>query len=453
MSKKLPQLISSFKNKALQYVLSSRIISFLVQPVIIFLISKKFNSTEQGYFYTIGSLVTISIFFELGLGVVLTNYASHLFSKIKWDERDRIIGDRSDLTRFFQFFRKAIYYYLIVFILYAGCLLLYSYLNFYKKADFHYSRDLILVVIFSGLNLLHIPFMSIIEGCGKIKEVQFIRFLQAIGGQVLICLSLLVNLKMEAIFLEYFLYFSSFTIWLLWKFRGLFFQLLEFKGEGNQTEFNWKKEIFPFQFQVSLSWLAAYFLGYLFVPIAYAFMGPVIAGQLGMTMKLTTYIFNVSIAWVNVQSPKYAQYLSLGKNVQLNKLVGKTLFDSMLVAISIAILMIAGIFFLQILQIEFSKRVLPLMLFASIACTNVINVYNHNLSSYLRAFRTEPMLYLNIAVSILILVNNIVSGYTRNIYQMTIGYFLVMLLVSLPIGTYLYNKWRGDKVLNHHANA
>lgn len=449
MPKNIFEVFSSFKNKALQYVLSSRVISLLVQPAIIYLISKKFNSTEQGYFYTIGSLVTISIFFELGLGVVLTNYASHLFSTVKWDEDGKIIGDKINVARFFHFFRKAVYYYLVVFVLYACCLFLYSYWNFYNKQDFYYSRDLILVIVFSGLNLLHIPFMSIIEGCGKIKQVQQIRFLQSIGGQVLICLSLLGNLKMEAIFLEYFLYFTSFVVWILWTFRSLFFQLLEFKNSDNQAEFNWRKEILPFQFKVSLSWLAAYFLGYLFIPISYAYMGPVIAGQLGMTMKLTTYIFNVSIAWVAVQSPKYAQYLSLGKGKQLNRLVGKTMRDSMYVAILLALILIAGMYIMQILHFEFSNRVLPLFLFSAIAFTNVINVYNHNISSYLRAFRTEPMLYLNIVVSLLILVNNIFSAYSQSIYQMSIGYFLVMLFISLPFGTYLFNTWRKFKVPNN----
>jgi hypothetical protein len=441
----ISNLFSSIKNKALQYVLSSRIISFLVQPAIIFLISKKFNSAEQGYYYTIGSLVTISIFFELGLGVVLTNYASHLFSKLKWSEERKLIGEVSDLAFFFQFFRKSVFYYLVVFLLYSICLLVYAYFNFYNKLDFHYSRELILVVVFSGLNLLHIPFMSIIEGCGKIKEVQFIRFLQAIGGQVLICFALLVNFKMEAIFLEYLLYFTSFTIWLLWTFRNLFSQFLEFRGSGKLENFKWKKEILPFQFQVSLSWLSAYFLGYLFVPIAYSFMGPVIAGQLGMTIKITTYIFNVSIAWVNVQSPKYAQLITLGKRIYLNKIVDKTMRDSMSVAIALALFMIFGIYILSLMNSEFSDRVLPLVLFSAIACTNIVNVYNHNVSSYLRAFRREPLLYLNIVVSLLILFNNISSGYNKSIHQMAVGYFLVMLLISFPIGTYLYNTWRKNK--------
>ncbi len=44
---------------------------------------------------------------------------------------------------------------------------------------------------------------------------------------------------------------------------------------------SWRREVWPFQWKIAVSWLCDYFIFQLFTPVLFAFRGPVEAGQDG----------------------------------------------------------------------------------------------------------------------------------------------------------------------------
>jgi hypothetical protein len=60
----------------------------------------------------------------------------------------------------------------------------------------------------------------------------------------------------------------------------------------------WKQEVWPFQWRIAVSWMCSYFTVQVFIPILFALRGPVEAGQMGMSLSITGYMTILALAWI-----------------------------------------------------------------------------------------------------------------------------------------------------------
>ena len=68
---------------AILYTTSARIIQAGGGIVTVFLIAKFLSKEEQGFYFTFASVLAIQIFFELGLGGILTQFVAHEMAHIR----------------------------------------------------------------------------------------------------------------------------------------------------------------------------------------------------------------------------------------------------------------------------------------------------------------------------------------------------------------------------------
>ncbi len=54
-------------DRAVFYGILTRAWQFLAAPVTLLLIASRFSPEQQGFYYTMGSLLALQVFFELGL--------------------------------------------------------------------------------------------------------------------------------------------------------------------------------------------------------------------------------------------------------------------------------------------------------------------------------------------------------------------------------------------------
>jgi len=55
----------------------------LAGPVGLYLIATFLTKSEQGYYYTFGSVLGLTVFFELGLSYVIIQFTSHEMAGLK----------------------------------------------------------------------------------------------------------------------------------------------------------------------------------------------------------------------------------------------------------------------------------------------------------------------------------------------------------------------------------
>ena len=70
-------------DRSLLYALSARIWQAMAGPITMVFIIRSLTLDEQGVYYTLSTLMTIQLFFELGLLNVLISQAGHLISAVR----------------------------------------------------------------------------------------------------------------------------------------------------------------------------------------------------------------------------------------------------------------------------------------------------------------------------------------------------------------------------------
>lgn len=428
-------------DSAIRYFLIGKIFSFISAPVTIYLITSYFTPTIQGYYYTINSLLSLSIFFELGLGVVITQFASHEFAKLNWNNK-KLEGEQSSLMRLISLTRKSLKWYSVIcglFILIGIPVGLFFLNSKQINNDMNFVLTWILTVIFSSAGTAIIPLTSVLEGCGSVAQVQQLRVLQAFGRNIFLWVAILLGLRLIVVSIEFFAILLVFIVWLFYNYKDFILQLFYLPLDKNIT-ISWKREILPLQSKVALSWIAAYFINYLFLPLLFTYRGPIEAGKMGVSMRVSEIVFLISIAWINTKAPKYGSLINQKKYSELNKLALSSTIQAVIVGTICSIGAVLVIFILNIYKPDYGSRFLDYGIIAILCLSSLLNVVLSSIGSYLRAYKKEPMMILSIILAVFISVSNYLCSKYLDTNKMAISYALILLLVGLPFSLLILMK-------------
>lgn len=81
-----------------------------------------------------------------------------------------------------------------------------------------------------------------------------------------------------------------------------------------------KKEIFPFQWKIAISWLSSYFIFQLLNPVLFAYKGPVVAGQMGITLTIFGGLSAISMTWITTKVPAFSMLVAKKEYNELDKI-------------------------------------------------------------------------------------------------------------------------------------
>src|SRR5206468_2800274 len=86
-------------DRAVFFAIAGKIWSLSAGLVTTLLIAGFFSPDLQGYYYTFQAVLAIQAIAELGLGSVLTYYASHEWAKLALDRDGEVTGDAEAMSR------------------------------------------------------------------------------------------------------------------------------------------------------------------------------------------------------------------------------------------------------------------------------------------------------------------------------------------------------------------
>jgi len=432
-------------NKAVLLFLVGKAFSSFTAPITLYLIVSRFTANEQGYYYTFSSLLGLSIFFELGLGVVITQYASHEYLLLSWAKDGSLEGDEVALSRVISLVKKSIKWYSIVMTLFIVCLIPAGIIFFKAKPEsvsIAYVVPWITLIIFFGLNTCFIPVTSIIEGCGRIAEIQQLRIIQAIGSVICVWITILVGGRLIASSIEFVAYWFIILLWLFHKYKGLLAQIIRYKDDPYK-QISWRKEVLPMQWRIAVSWLSAYFMNYTFVPLLFHYRTPVEAGKMGMSLKLSGFIYILSMAWINARVPGYGALVKNRSYKELDRIASRTTLQAICVGFVLTILMIIAIYILNVYTNKnYLDRILSLEILIIMCLANIAMMVNSSMGGYLRAHKQEPLMIASIFVAIITVIACLVSAKYYNANIMAIEYAVIQIMVALPLTFAVLTKKR-----------
>ncbi|TCD01960.1 polysaccharide biosynthesis protein [Pedobacter frigidisoli] len=419
-------------DRAIAYTIFSRIIQAGGGVFSVVFIAKFLSATEQGYYYTFSSIIALQIFFELGLSSIITQYASHEFAHLSISE-GKIIGDVEHLSRLSSLLRFSLKWFSLISLGLFSVLLFcgtYFFDSFNNNENVNWQAPWMILCIATAINLIVDPILAFLDGIGFIGDMSRTRLIQKTINIVLLFILLFggFGLYSAAIASLVAITFNAFQI----IFSSKLSLLRKLWHSLDKAVIKYSTEIFPYQWKVAISWISGYFIFYFFNPVLFATEGPVVAGQMGMTLAVLAGISSISMSWINTKVPLFSTLIA---KKQFNEL--DSVFKSVLVQLSTINLLglvafIFGIVMLSNFGNSYSIRFLPITATILLSLVTFINQFIGSWATYLRCFKKEPFLVASVVVAALCVASTLVFGKIFGAWGMVVGYTSIVVVVSLP---------------------
>lgn len=435
-------------DRAVAYTLLGRGWSSLAGLATLWFIIKNLSLPEQGFYYTFSSVLALQIIFELGMSYVVMQFASHEMIKLHWSAAGMLEGDEFSKGRIRSLLLLVLKWYGVVALLILLIVLPAGWMFFLKSdhgGNISWRFPWLFLTMMAALNIIILPILSILEGCGRIAEVARMRMLQSIVGSFFAWITLMLGGGLLALPVLNMMSVIVALFW-FWKVYHAFFSDM-WRSKLNSVV-SWKHEIWPFQWKIALSWLSGYLILQLFVPVLFSYQGAVQAGQMGMSLSIASAISSIAIAWINTKAPMFGNLIASKRYAELDVLFARILKQSMLVVICGSISALALKYALMYFGSTFSDRILPLFPFSLLMLVAIVNHIVFAEAIYLRSHKREPFMWLSIVVGLAVCLSTFYFGKKYGVTAMMVGY-LVICIGSLIWGTLIFRA----KKTEWHANT
>ena len=354
-------------------------------------ISQYFPPEVQGFYYTFASLVALQSFFELGLYLVISNIASHEWSKLCLAKDGTIEGDQhasSRLVSLGRFIFKWYAFAALMFLVLAGGVG-YWFLGKAQTPGIDWQIPWLLHIVFSSILLWCMPFLSLLEGCDQVAEVAKFRVWQSLASNLSFWMVIAAGANLWAV-AALSLLSAVFCLYYLVVSRRNFFKI--FLRPPAAATIDWKTEILPMQWRVGLQGVMNYFVFGLFTPVMFHYHGPVVAGQMGMSLQLIGAIQSIASIWFMANAPHFGILIARREFDRLDAEWRKATLMALSMML-VGIVMLLGTLHLMIeLSLELAKRMLSTYSVALLAAGAVFSLWGSSMSVYLRAHKREVLL-------------------------------------------------------------
>lgn len=399
--------------------------SIVAGGVMVLVIPTTLAPQEQGYYYTFMSLLGLQIFFELGLNQVIVQLVSQEVADLSPQLDGRVIGDSRHLERMTSIVSLLRKWYTIAAILFLVVTAGVGTLVFERTGSLPRSAWLVpwlALVAATAVNLRLSPMLAVIEGWGGIGQVARLRLVQSLIGYGLVWASLLLGAGLWSVPLIAAVAAICTGCWLRAGRHPLRIFGPSVSVPGKHA-IDWRREVFPFQWRIAVSWISGYLMFQLFTPLMFVNLGAVAAGRLGIALTIFSALLSVGVSWINARLPALSAQIARGQREQLRHTFRAVMIRAATLTIMSAALVPLVIACLRHFGIAQLDRIADLPTLLCIAAATAANVVIYGAASFMRAHREEPMLAVSVVGGLLVL--------TTSYFASQHSAFLTMLLQAI----------------------
>lgn len=429
---------------AVAFTSLARVVSIAGSTVTVLLIVRFLTPTEQGYYYTLLSLVALQMVFELGFSFVVQQLAAHECIHLELHQDGSVSGNPAAHARLASALQLSVRWYSVAAAAMGMILAPLGALFFARHAgpaaaQVAWQGPWLLAVAASMANLWCQPFYSFLDGCGQVRAIAALRLQQAVAGMAL---------AWTAMLLHHGLYSPALVIagqvgaglFFLAARRRLLTGLLV--HQVCDASICWSREVWPFQWRIAVSWMCSYFTMQVFIPILFALRGPVEAGQMGMSLSIAGYIAGLVLPWITTKATPFGRLIAQRQFQGLDRLFLRTLGQAMAMFVLIALAADAGVALLTVVAPRLAARMVSPQLFALLVLAVGANFVVLSLGILLRCFKREPYLWQSLAVASLTLLLAVFTAPRWGNAGVTLSYLAATAGIALPSALMIFARAR-----------
>ncbi len=407
----------------------------------IVLIPLYLSPTQQGFYFTFASVLALQVFFELGLNQVIIQLVSHDAAHVTIHNDGAISGDPARLHRLnglIQLLRRWYFFAAVFFVVLAGGA---GWMFFTRKGGDlsveQWGAIWVALVFCTSINLFLSPRLTFIEGTGQVGAVARLRLIQSMLGYCVMWTFLLLGMGLWAAVAVPTVSALGSSFW-LWRRSDTIRQPTAARIKGLES-ISWRRDVFPLQWRIAISWACGYIIFSLFTPIVFYTHGAVEAGRLGMAMAVFSAVTTMGLSWINAKAPNFTMYISRGDSEGLNRLFKAVAVRSIIATALPSFVIVMLVALATYYDLREVSRIASAETLFWIACAATVNTAVYAAAVYMRAHREEPMLIVSLASAVL--TGIVVFVMHQDVFQMMLGNAMVGIFVTLPWTLALFRRY------------
>lgn len=426
----------SFNQTAQQpiFALASRFLLAASQLLVIFFASHALTQIEQGVFSTMRSMVAMTAIFDLGLSVVLVQVVAHIRATDPESEQTR--AKLRATLRFASLWYCAATSVSTIVILWSGWHLL---LGAHELSPISYVLPWLCICASTGLTMLINPLQAFVEGSGKVISIALMRGAQAFIGAL--ALGVVAYLGGGLWSLAAMSVASMLTGWLWIVLRHHHDFAVIFNAPSKMTV-AWRTEIFPFQWRMAISWMCGWIIYQLYVPVLFAHQGPILAGQMGLTMEACAGITSLGMAWVGIKAPAWGRLVARGEHRELDRQYRIATRNALVAVVASTAVFTGGLLALRAYNHPLADRFLPTPALLPLLGAAILNQSVFAMATYLRAHKREPYLAPTVVGAVTLGTWTLVAGPLVGATGLAYAHLVVTLIVGWAWGSLIFRHCR-----------
>ncbi|WP_157781984.1 O81 family O-antigen flippase [Vibrio splendidus] len=276
----------------------------IVGPVTLVLIASSLTSEELGFYYTFFSIIAMRQLLEVGVNSVLKQFYAHEFDNV-------LISNNYDKVS--SLFIFSMYWYFFVAILFALLSSATAYFIF-SRADsvVEWQGSWTLLMITSTFLLFQLPFKSYLDGMQEQIKMQSLTLISDIVGVLFLWAFLISDFGLYSLGL------SQVAINIIFYLLLFFLNGDKFRQNISCEKFDFKSiffEVWPLLKKTGIVFFLGYFYWNGFNIISFDYLGPALAGMIGLSIAMSRAGQNIALAGVLSHSTQYARLISNEKDI------------------------------------------------------------------------------------------------------------------------------------------
>ncbi|MEI9889071.1 MAG: hypothetical protein WDN08_21720 [Rhizomicrobium sp.] len=440
-------IAASGLNMALSVAIASRVWIAGASLISLHFIIANLSPSAQGYYFTFNSLSQLTQFVDLGLQILMIQFASHEAVHLSFGPRGQVMGSADAISRLSSLGRFSLAWYGAGLLMLVPALIGAGEWMFGGRADgIRWEAPWLAVCFLVGLDLCATNFMWILEGTNQLVFVYTHRLVRGIVNAVALWLLLTNGFELWSIPLSLAAAICTTVLFLVIgrpKFLRLFVQ------RPAAAVISWRHEILPVQWRLAISTLAGFVTYNLPVPVTFRFAGATVAGQLGLTWALVDAMTAIALLWPAVRFPTMGRAAAQRQWRELDRITVHVGVQALALTLLGAAAIVGLAFLAKALNLTLADRLLPLLPLVILAVSAVPKTIQSTLIYYLRAHRQEPIAGLTSATAPVMIGAVVAGAWLDGALGVASAYLFVMLFVWLP-GT-AWITWKCRRLWHQEA--
>ena len=425
--------------------LAVRLAGLLGAPVTLVLLAVRRPPEEQGLYFILTNALALTGLFELGLGTVLVQFASHAAAGLvrgsdgAFAPGDQSTGAVQSLMRL-----SVRWYFSAACLLTIGLLVVGALLarrdNSISSTQFVAAGLTVTLAIATYVSAL--PITVILEGTGDILAVQRMRLVQTLAGLGVVWILLYeVNALAAVAGLAVSQLAVPIVSWL--KFRpGLVRPIvcsIRTKPSRTPTEATYT----AIQTRALLTWLPPVIASQALNVIALWYFGAAGAGRVGMGVTLATAPLTLGTAWLYARFPRLGALAARKSAAEVKELGLTAMWQGAAVCAVGALTMSAFVGMLLVKWPGAASRVVGWSAVAALGVYSLANVIHLGLASLFRAHRLEPLAIVSAITASGAVLGAVIGGRGSTPDVLCIGFALVGAAINLSLSFFAFKReWK-----------